>query len=309
MADESIEPTTEPTAAIPADASTAVVAETAPVEPVLEVAAVEPEAALPVDSVPAKRTPGRPRKTQTEKAQAEAGPSSIETEIAPVAVEAPVAAESSLTTEPTVDVVTPALPAKRAPRAAAGKKRVPAPKAAPVARKQAAPAPEKAPAARTTRVTIAAAAPKRSAPASRKEHFAMTTANAFTEKFQTSFKDASEKAKAAFGDMGEFTKGNVEAVVASSKILATGLQEMGKSYVAETKTAAETFTTELKGLATAKSPTEFFEKQSALLRKQFDAAVAASSKNSEAVLKLANEAFQPISTRVSLAVEKIKQAA
>ena len=49
--------------------------------------------------------------------------------------------------------------------------------------------------------------------------------------------------------------------------------------------------------------------QSALLRKNFDAAVAASSKNSEAMLKLVNEAFQPISTRVSLAVEKIKTAA
>lgn len=309
MADESIEPTTEPTEAKTADISPADVVDAAPAVTAAEVAAVEPEAALPVESAPAKRTPGRPRKTHTEKAQAEAGPSSIETEIAPVATDVPVAAESSLTTEPVADVVTPVLPAKRAPRTAAAKKRVPAPKTVPVARKQAVPAPAKAPAARTTRVTIAAAAPKRSAPASRKEHFAMTTANAFTEKFQTSFKGASEKAKAAFGDAGEFAKGNVEAVMASGKILATGLQEMGKSYVAESKTAAETFTAELKGLATAKSPTEFFEKQSALLRKQFDAAVAASSKNSEAVLKLANEAFQPISTRVSLAVEKIKQAA
>ncbi len=304
MADESIEPTTEPTEAIPADASPAVVAETAPVEPAVEATAVEPEAALPVESVPVKRTPGRPRK-----AQAEAGPSSTETEIAPVAVEAPVAAESSLTTETTADVATPVLPAKRAPRAAAVKKPVAAPKVAPVARKTATPAPAKAPVARTTRVTPAAAAPKRSVPAPRKEHFAMTTANEFTEKFQTSFKEASEKAKAAFGDAGEFAKGNVEAMVASGKILSAGLQELGKSYVSESKSAAETFAAELKGLATAKSPTEFFEKQSALLRKQFDAAVAASSKNSEAVLKLANEAFQPISTRVSLAVEKIKQAA
>ena len=58
-----------------------------------------------------------------------------------------------------------------------------------------------------------------------------------------------------------------------------------------------------------KSPTEFLEKQSALLRKHFDAAVATSSKNSEAFLKLASEAFQPISNRGSLAVEKIKHAA
>jgi hypothetical protein len=54
---------------------------------------------------------------------------------------------------------------------------------------------------------------------------------------------------------------------------------------------------------------KFFEKQNAMMRKQFDAAVAVSSKNSEAMVKLASEAFQPISNRVSLAVEKIKQAA
>jgi phasin family protein len=137
-----------------------------------------------------------------------------------------------------------------------------------------------------------------------------------TQTIQTAFKDATEKAKAAFeksqaslADVGTFTKGNVEAVVESTKILATGLQEMSKSYVAESKTVVETLTADVKDLASVKSPTEFFEKQNAMLRKQFDAAVAATSKNSEAMLKLASEAFQPISNRVSLAVEKIKHAA
>lgn len=142
------------------------------------------------------------------------------------------------------------------------------------------------------------------------------TTTEFTDKFQAAIKDATEKAKAAFeksqasfGDVTAFAKGNVEAIVESSKILATGLQEIGKGYVTESKSAVETLTTEIKDLTTVKSPTEFFEKQSALLRKHFDAAVAASSKNSEAFLKLAGDAFQPISNRVSLAVEKIKQAA
>jgi hypothetical protein len=150
----------------------------------------------------------------------------------------------------------------------------------------------------------------------KKDFSIMNTANEFSDKFQSAFKDASEKAKtafeksqAAFGDAGAFAKGNVEAVVESSKILASGLQELTKGYVAESKTALESFTAEVKDLATAKSPTEFFEKHSALMRKQFDAAVAASSKHSEAMLKLANEAFQPISNRVSVAVDKMKQAA
>lgn len=167
----------------------------------------------------------------------------------------------------------------------------------------------------TPSVKQISAAPKATT-APKKELFAMATTTEMTEKMSAAFKDAQDKAKAAlekgqaaFGDAGEFAKGNVEAVVESSKIFASGLQEMTKGYVAETKSVFETMTADVKDLTTVKSPTEFFEKQSALMRKNFDAAVAASSKNSEALLKLANEAFQPISTRVSLAVEKMKQAA
>ena len=152
--------------------------------------------------------------------------------------------------------------------------------------------------------------------APRKELFTMATTTEMTDKMTAAFKEAQEKAKAAmeksqaaFGDAGAFAKGNVEAMVESTKILASGLQEMTKGYVEETKSALETMTADVKELTTVKSPTEFFEKQTALMRKNFDAVVAASSKNSEAMLKLANEAFQPISTRVSLAVEKMKQAA
>lgn len=300
MADDKTEETNVPTELVAAP-----VAEPEAVAPVSDAAPVEPiEGTLPAETKPIKGKSGRPRKIE-----AEAGPSSTGTPEPVLAAEAPAAAESSLTIKPDPKAKPRKLQVKPAPRAVAPKIADAAPKASPVARKQVAKVPSKAAATRTNRVTPAAVATKRSAPASRKELFAMTTANEFTEKFQTSFKDASEKAKAAFGDMGEFTKGNVEAMVQSSKILATGLQEMGKSYVSESKSAMETMTAEIKGLTSVKSPTEFFEKQSALLRKQFDAAVAASSKNSEAMLKLANEAFQPISTRVSLAVEKIKQAA
>ena len=164
----------------------------------------------------------------------------------------------------------------------------------------------------------AAAAPVvRTATAHSKKAYTMTIPTTeYTEKFQSAIKEASEKAKAAFeksqasfGEMGEFTKGNVEALVESTKIFAAGFQALSKGYLTESKSAFDTLTAEIKELTAAKSPTELLEKQSTLLRKQFDAAVAASSKNSEAVLKLANEAFQPISTRVSLAVEKVKQAA
>lgn len=143
-----------------------------------------------------------------------------------------------------------------------------------------------------------------------------TTTEDFTAKLQDVATDAQGRAKAAFekgqalfGEAGEFTKGNVEALVESGKILAAGLQDMGKDYVAEGKTALEVVQADIKQLAAVKSPTDFFKLQGEILRRNFDAAVATGSKNSEKVVKLAGEAFAPLSTRVSLAVEKVKQAA
>ncbi len=126
---------------------------------------------------------------------------------------------------------------------------------------------------------------------------------------QTKAKDAYTKSTAAMGDVTDFTKGNVEAIVASSKILATGMQSMSADYVADTRSAFETMTAEVKQLTTVTSPTEMMRMQGEMMRRSFDAAVAASSKNSEAMLKLVNEAFAPLSSRMSIAMEKIKFAA
>lgn len=127
---------------------------------------------------------------------------------------------------------------------------------------------------------------------------------------------AQEKAKEAFtktsalaGEYGEFAKGNVEAFVESGKILASGLQELGNSFIAEGKSAFETATADVKALTSVKSPADFFKLQSELLRRNFDTAIAYGSKNGEAVLKLTNEVIAPISGRISLAVEKVRKAA
>ena len=143
-----------------------------------------------------------------------------------------------------------------------------------------------------------------------------TVTEDFTAKAKTMVADAQDRAKTVFektqayaADYGDFTKGNVEALVASGKVLAAGLQDMGKDMVAEGKSALETMTADVKDLAAVKSPADFFKLQGEILRRNFDAAVATGSKRSETAVKLATEAFAPVQTRVSLAVEKIKQAA
>jgi phasin family protein len=126
---------------------------------------------------------------------------------------------------------------------------------------------------------------------------------------QVKAKEAFDKGAATFGEYNEFSKGNLEAVAASGKILATGMQSLGKTLVEDGKSAFETLTAEVKELAAVKSPADFFKLQAEFLRRNFDIVVANTSKNSEAVLKLANEVAAPISGRVNLAVEKIKKAA
>jgi hypothetical protein len=128
--------------------------------------------------------------------------------------------------------------------------------------------------------------------------------------------EAQIKAKAAYlkggavlNEAGEFTKGNVEALVHSGKILSTGVQALGKTYVAEAKTAIETTKADVKALAAVKTPTAFFKLQGDILRRNFDDALALSSKNTKAVFKLANDSFAPIQGRVGLAVSKVKKAA
>lgn len=126
---------------------------------------------------------------------------------------------------------------------------------------------------------------------------------------QEKAKDAFAKTSAAASEYGEFAKGNVEAFVESGKILASGLQELGNGFVADSKTAFETATADVKAFAAIKSPTDLFKLQTELLRRNFDTAIAYSTKTGEAVAKLTNEAFAPIGGRVTLAVEKLKKAA
>lgn len=134
--------------------------------------------------------------------------------------------------------------------------------------------------------------------------------------FQTSFAELQDKARssyekstAAMGEANDFAKGNVEALVESGKILAAGLQEMGSGLVAESRAAFETMTAEVKEMASVKTPADFFTLQSAMVRKSFDSAIAHASKNTEAMLKLAGEAITPLSTRVTVAVEKVAKSA
>ena len=130
-----------------------------------------------------------------------------------------------------------------------------------------------------------------------------------TSKAKPKLADVQEKAKAVFGDLKDFTQGNVEAVVESGKILGEGLKDLGNGYVAEGRSAIATVNADIKELAAVKSPVDFFKLQSKIIGRNFGTAIDFNSKNAEAVLKLAKDVATPLSKRVGVAVEAVRKAA
>lgn len=126
---------------------------------------------------------------------------------------------------------------------------------------------------------------------------------------KTKLEGAYAKTGEMASEVNEFSKANIEAVVESGKIFFSGLQELGREDIENGKGAFEAVTADVKKMAAAKTPTEFMQLQGELARRNFDAAVSFGSKRTEALVKLYNDAFAPLSTRVSIAAEKIKQAA
>jgi len=230
------------------------------------------KAAKPAAKAPVKRTPVKSTK-----------PASVPVETKPVPTPAPIVAETPAVEQPmapvleTAPVETPAVET-------------------PIVEKI----------AETVTETVAAAAQE--APATiEKEVIKMNdTIKEAADKGQAYFAEFSAK---AFEDINEFGKGNVEALVESGKIAAKGFETLGQDYADYARKQFEGTTAALKGFAAVKSPTEFFKLQADFVRGQFDSFVAESSKNTEAMLKLAGDVAKPISNRVTIAAEKIKVAA
>jgi phasin family protein len=135
-----------------------------------------------------------------------------------------------------------------------------------------------------------------------------------SDKFQTLFADAgargqelAAKSRTAAENLTEMTKANVEAIAEAARIAAAGAKSIGQDVVASSRTGFEQASEAVKTLADAKSPTEFIQLQSELVRSSFDRFVSESSKLTEQVVKLAGEAIQPISNRASVNAERVNE--
>jgi len=129
--------------------------------------------------------------------------------------------------------------------------------------------------------------------------------------FQNMFADANERSQdlakrsqRVAGELADLARANVEAIVEAGRVASEGARSIGQEVVASSRDGVEKTADAIRSLAEAKSPTEYLQLQSEFARQSFDRAVAESSKLTESLVKLAGEAFQPLSNRATANAER-----
>ncbi len=123
------------------------------------------------------------------------------------------------------------------------------------------------------------------------------------EQAQAHLKDGLHRAMKTAEQVTQFSQGNMEAMVKSSQILATGLTDMSKLIAANAKASLDETMSVFKAMSSVKSIKEAFELQQSFARSSMEKALSESGRLTEHSMKLAEQAFAPISARVNAAVE------
>jgi phasin family protein len=207
-----------------------------------------------------------------------------------------------------------AIAAQPLAKAAARKTRKPARRAAKKTIKQAKPAKKSATArkagpARAGATIIKTGAKKMTTKTNETGKIAAEQFNAVIGDVNARAKTAFEKSAKIVEELADLTRGNVEALVASSKVAAKGVETMSQDAADYGRKSFENASAALKGFTEVKSATDFFKLQGDYARSAFDAAVAESARLSETVLKIAGDVAEPLNSRYAVAAERVKSLA
>jgi phasin family protein len=116
--------------------------------------------------------------------------------------------------------------------------------------------------------------------------------------------DIAKKTQKVSEELADLARANVEAIVEAGRVASEGARSIGQDVVATSRDGVEQAADAIRSLAEAKSPTEYLQLQSDFARASFDRAVAETSKLTESLVKLAGEAFQPLSNRATANAER-----
>ncbi len=137
-----------------------------------------------------------------------------------------------------------------------------------------------------------------------------------TEQFRGAMNDANQRGQVAMEksariveEMADLARGNMEAFVASSKTAAKYVETLTQSAADYNRRSFEQASATLRSFAEVKSPTDFFRLQGDYARSAFDAIVSESARMSETMIKLTGDVAEPITSRYSVAAERVKNVA
>lgn len=121
---------------------------------------------------------------------------------------------------------------------------------------------------------------------------------------ETANKTASDLMKAS-EEAVEFGRGNLEAVSKATQLYVTGMQDLSRQTVTMFQAYSEQAIEAAKTLSALKSLKEAADFQASFAKTAFERAMADATKLQEASIKLAETTIEPISARVTLAMEKM----
>ena len=110
-------------------------------------------------------------------------------------------------------------------------------------------------------------------------------------------------------DFLAFGQGNMEAMMKSGQIWATGVQDLSKQMSITAQTNLDETMSAFRAVSGLKSVRDLIDLQSGFARTAMEKAMAETGRLTDASLKLAEQAMAPITARVTLAVETMVKPA
>jgi phasin family protein len=135
----------------------------------------------------------------------------------------------------------------------------------------------------------------------------VSKATSTVEASQLQMKEGITKTMKTAEEVVAFSRGNVEALIKSGQIWTAGVQDISKQVASSFQASYEEAVSACKALTSVKSLKEAVDLQVGLARSAVEKSVTESSKYTDASFKLAEQAMAPISSRVTLAVEKFSK--
>jgi phasin family protein len=132
---------------------------------------------------------------------------------------------------------------------------------------------------------------------------ATATLTAGVEQVQGKVKQGVESAMKTAEQFAHFHQGNIEAMMKSGQIWTAGLQDLSKHVASNARASMEETISTFRAMSGVKSIKEAMALQSSFAKASMEKAMAESTRLTETGLKLAEQAYAPLTARMNAAVE------